>query len=142
MSSGNGAKQIVELINSTQQQIAVIASSMYDETQLVVRGVETANQTGEHFDSIEKVIGDIITAVENVAGATVAMTRETEGTVNVLESVAAVPQEAAAAAEEVFATSEEQSANMLQIADASQQLNQLSERLYELVNLKYRHLDG
>jgi methyl-accepting chemotaxis protein len=131
--SGNAAKQIAGLISGIQGQIAAITTSMNEGAREIATGVETANLAGNHFDDIEKAIGNILEVVEEVATATSHMTGEIGIMTQSIQNAAAVTEETSAATEEVSATAEEQTASMLEISQTSQDLAQLSERLYSLV---------
>lgn len=131
--SGTAATRITGLIGSIQQQIENITITMNQGAQEISRGVDVANRAGQNFGEIEKAFNGIVQLVQEVSQSMHSMAKGAEIAVESIHNAAAVTEETSAASEEVSASAEEQNANMLQVADSTTQLTNLSHELQSLV---------
>lgn len=132
--SGVAAKQIAELINGIQGQIASISESMNKGSQEIGDSMQIAIQAGNHFDDIEKAVGEIIVVVNEVSSAANVMIDEVQHTMADIENAAAITEETSASTEEVSAAAEEQAAGMAAIVDSTKQLAEVSDQMSALVS--------
>lgn len=127
--SQQAAKQIADLIGEVQHQTSNAVVFMDEGKKEVTTGTEVVSLAGASFREIIKMIRDISSQTNEIAGA---IQRVTSGSQEIVQAVRAIDAESKNTAEQtqtVSAATEEQSASMEEIAAASQALSKMAEEL-------------
>lgn len=131
--SANSAKQITDLIQLIQAETNATLVSMGGATKEVEAGLVVVNEAGTAFDQIESSVSGV---VDQIQGIVTAMNQLSTGADQVAESVNSVRDiagEAALSNQNVSAATEEQLASMEEIKASSTNLADMSEELQELI---------
>jgi methyl-accepting chemotaxis protein len=116
--SSNAAKEIGQLIKSTQEESTKALQSMAQGVKEVEAGAEVVSRSGAAFAEILTSVSEISRQVEETASAA---------------------QELSAGSEEMAASVEEQSSTMEEVAATAEELRASAERLFqELRKFKYQ----
>ncbi|WP_336337927.1 methyl-accepting chemotaxis protein [Haloarcula brevis] len=148
----NEVKSLAEESQESADDIAAIIAEVQDQTDEVVSSIREANtEVEEGADAVERVgsqLDDIKARVEQTSDGVTEITDAVERQAENAEQVASLVENSSGLAEEITASVQqisagldEQSAAMDQVAASSQQLNRMSEDLYEQIDRFRLHSD-
>lgn len=127
-------KQVSEVIRAillkTEKTISVVTES----EQQVKEGIEAVHAAGVSFNTIENSINDFRKTIEEVSMASKQMSESTDKLVNNFETIEEISKSAAESTQSVSAFTEEQLATMEGVTNSANSLNNMSERLINLIN--------
>ncbi|AQR97994.1 methyl-accepting chemotaxis protein [Clostridium saccharoperbutylacetonicum] len=127
-------KQVSEVIRAillkTEKTISVVTES----EQQVKEGIEAVHAAGISFNTIENSINDFRKTIEEVSMASKQMSESTDKLVNNFETIEEISKSAAESTQSVSAFTEEQLATMEGVTNSANSLNNMSERLINLIN--------
>ncbi|MFT8351396.1 methyl-accepting chemotaxis protein [Clostridium saccharoperbutylacetonicum] len=118
------------ILLKTEKTISVVTES----EQQVKEGIEAVNAAGVSFNTIENSINDFRKTIEEVSMASKQMSESTDKLVNNFETIEEISKSAAESTQSVSAFTEEQLATMEGVTNSANSLNNMSERLINLIN--------
>ncbi|AZK45529.1 methyl-accepting chemotaxis protein [Paenibacillus lentus] len=131
--SGESAEQIAELVRHIQQETLLAVHAINEGEQNVEVGIGIVEQTGELFDSILSATDSVTSQIQEVSAATEELVAETEQITAAIKQLAELAESNAAVSAEIKFEAMEQRNTSNKIVDAAEQLNQISDKLEELV---------
>lgn len=129
--SSSATKEIDELIQEIQKNVAVTTGRMEETSGVVSESVTAISTTKDNFTEIENAVGMLNNLINDVVTSTSQMKKRSEKVDAAMKEIASVSEESASTSEEVAATSEEQSASTEEIVSASEQLADMAQKLAE-----------
>ncbi len=135
--SSTATQEITELIGSVQAVVGEAVEAMGEAATEVDRQVEqisvATREMRDSSDQLVEVMDTVSAVVEENTASTKEMAAGAGEVSNDIENIASVSQENSAAVQEVSASTEEMSAQVQEVAASAQLLNQMSQRLQQLV---------
>ncbi|WP_055105403.1 methyl-accepting chemotaxis protein [Paenibacillus ihumii] len=131
--SASSAEQIAELVRHIQQETLQAVEAIGEGENNVAAGIGIVQETGELFDSILSATDSVTSQIQEVSAATEEMVAETEQITAAIKQLAELAERNAAVSEEIKSGAIEQRNSSNRIVDAAEQLNQISNKLEELV---------
>jgi len=128
--TGEIALIIHELRNKTEEAVV----TMKEMNHVVDEQVISVSSTKKQFEGIASAIETIKQIIEKLNKSGQLMDERKDQMIGNIENLAAVTEENSASTQEVNASVEEQTAAMMQIADASESLNQLVNAMNDNIN--------
>ncbi len=125
---------INELKNKTEEAVV----TMKDMNHVVEEQGMSVENTKEQFDGIARAIETTKTIIAKLNKSGQLMEEKKSHIIGNIENLAAVTEENSASTQEVNASVEEQTATIMQIADATESLNDLVVEMKENIN-KFKH---
>ena len=125
---------INELKNKTEEAVV----TMKDMNHVVEEQGMSVENTKEQFDGIARAIETTKTIISKLNKSGQLMEEKKSHIIGNIENLAAVTEENSASTQEVNASVEEQTATIMQIADATESLNDLVVEMKENIN-KFKH---
>lgn len=105
----------------TMEEVGVIVASQ----------TESVNMSNEKFQGIASAIEEMRLVINTVTNSSEEMEIKKEDIIGIIQNLSAISEENAAGAEEASASIEEQTAAIIEIANSSEGLSELAERLNE-----------
>lgn len=119
--SGGATREIGALIDEVRARTEQAVSAMEAGTREVETGTALAEQTGQAFTKIERVIQTVNDRVQGICAAAQQMSAASDEVSRSIAEVAAVVEESSAAAQEMSAAAEEVSASVQIVAGTTQE---------------------
>lgn len=133
--SGKAANHISELIQSIQQEITGVISSMGKSRQLVEEGLSMMKDSGSRFYEISGKVQDVSKEAGEITSITEEINTSTQNVKSMLNDFVKMSENTDDQAQSVAAAVEEQNATMHEMATASERLSSMSEQLRELIDM-------
>ncbi|MEQ7803148.1 methyl-accepting chemotaxis protein [Priestia megaterium] len=131
--SSNSANQIKDLVALIQSETARTLQSMTTTTKEVKEGLAVVEQAGTSFMQINEAVQHVVDQIQQIGSAIHNLAKDTLEVQQAIHEVNGIAEEAAAGAQNVSATTEEQLASMEEIASSAMDLANMSEELQELI---------
>ncbi|WP_176344459.1 MCP four helix bundle domain-containing protein [Priestia aryabhattai] len=131
--SSNSASQIKDLVSLIQSETARTLQSMTTTTKEVKEGLAVVEQAGTSFMQINEAVQHVVNQIQQIGSAIHNLAKDTLEVQQAIHEVNGIAEEAAAGAQNVSATTEEQLASMEEIASSAMDLANMSEELQELI---------
>lgn len=131
--SSNSAHQIKDLVALIQSETARTLQSMTTTTKEVKEGLAVVEQAGTSFMQINEAVQHVVDQIKQIGSAIHNLAKDTLEVQQAIHEVNGIAEEAAAGAQNVSATTEEQLASMEEIASSAMDLANMSEELQELI---------
>lgn len=131
--SSNSAHQIKDLVSLIQSETARTLQSMTVTAKEVKEGLEVVEQAGTSFMQINEAVQHVVDQIQQIGSAIHNLAKDTLEVQQAIHEVNGIAEEAAAGAQNVSATTEEQLASMEEIASSAMDLANMSEELQELI---------
>lgn len=131
--SSNSAHQIKDLVALIQSETARTLQSMTTTTKEVKEGLAVVEQAGTSFMQINEAVQHVVDQIQQIGSAIHNLAKDTLEVQQAIHEVNGIAEEAAAGAQNVSATTEEQLASMEEIASSAMDLANMSEELQELI---------
>ncbi|WP_394554583.1 methyl-accepting chemotaxis protein [Priestia aryabhattai] len=131
--SSNSANQIKDLVSLIQSETARTLQSMTATTKEVKEGLAVVEQAGTSFMQINEAVQHVVNQIQQIGSAIHSLAKDTFEVQGAIHEVNGIAEEAAAGAQNVSATTEEQLASMEEIASSAMDLANMSEELQELI---------
>lgn len=131
--SSNSAHQIKDLVALIQSETARTLQSMTTTTKEVKEGLAVVEQAGTSFMQINEAVQHVVNQIQQIGSAIHNLAKDTHEVQQAIHEVNGIAEEAAAGAQNVSATTEEQLASMEEIASSAMDLANMSEELQELI---------
>ncbi|MFE3890686.1 methyl-accepting chemotaxis protein [Priestia sp. YIM B13446] len=131
--SSNSAHQIKDLVALIQSETARTLQSMTTTTKEVKEGLAVVEQAGTSFMQINEAVQHVVNQIQQIGSAIHNLAKDTLEVQQAIHEVNGIAEEAAAGAQNVSATTEEQLASMEEIASSAMDLANMSEELQELI---------
>ncbi|WP_110930510.1 methyl-accepting chemotaxis protein [Paenibacillus bouchesdurhonensis] len=131
--SGNSAEQIAELVRHIQQETLQAVHAINEGEHNVEVGIGIVEETGELFGSIRSATDSVTSQIQEVSAATEELVAETEQITAAIKQLAELAERNAAVSAEIKTGAMEQRNSSNKIVEAAEQLNQISDKLEELV---------
>ncbi|MBY0076491.1 methyl-accepting chemotaxis protein [Priestia aryabhattai] len=131
--SSNSANQIKDLVALIQSETARTLQSMTVTTKEVKEGLAVVEQAGTSFMQINEAVQHVVNQIQQIGSAIHNLAKDTLEVQQAIHEVNGIAEEAAAGAQNVSATTEEQLASMEEIASSAMDLANMSEELQELI---------
>ncbi|MET3685189.1 methyl-accepting chemotaxis protein [Priestia megaterium] len=131
--SSNSANQIKDLVSLIQSETARTLQSMTTTTNEVKEGLAVVEQAGTSFMQINEAVQQVVDQIKQIGSAIHNLAKDTLEVQQAIHEVNGIAEEAAAGAQNVSATTEEQLASMEEIASSAMDLANMSEELQELI---------
>ncbi|WP_243548880.1 methyl-accepting chemotaxis protein [Priestia megaterium] len=131
--SSNSANQIKDLVALIQSETARTLQSMTTTTKEVKEGLAVVEQAGTSFLQINEAVQHVVNQIQQIGSAIHNLAKDTLEVEQAIHEVNGIAEEAAAGAHNVSATTEEQLASMEEIASSAMDLANMSEELQELI---------
>lgn len=131
--SAKSAEQIAELVRHIQQETLQAVQAINEGEHNVAVGIGIVQETGELFGSILSATDAVTSQIQEVSAATEEMVAETEQITAAIKQLAELAERNAAVSEEIKTGAMEQRNSSNKIVNAAEQLNQISDKLEELV---------
>ncbi|PFL00549.1 methyl-accepting chemotaxis protein [Priestia megaterium] len=131
--SSNSASQIKDLVSLIQSETARTLQSMTVTTKEVKEGLAVVEQAGTSFMQINEAVQHVVDQIQQIGSAIHNLAKDTLEVQQAIHEVNGIAEEAAAGAQNVSATTEEQLASMEEIASSAMDLANMSEELQELI---------
>ncbi len=131
--SSNSANQIKDLVALIQSETARTLQSMTTTTKEVKEGLAVVEQAGTSFMQINEAVQHVVDQIQQIGSAIHNLAKDTFEVQQAIHEVNGIAEEAAAGAQNVSATTEEQLASMEEIASSAMDLANMSEELQELI---------
>lgn len=131
--SSNSANQIKDLVALIQSETARTLQSMTTTTKEVKEGLAVVEQAGTSFMQINEAVQHVVNQIQQIGSAIHNLAKDTHEVQQAIHEVNGIAEEAAAGAQNVSATTEEQLASMEEIASSAMDLANMSEELQELI---------
>lgn len=131
--SSNSANQIKDLVSLIQSETARTLQSMTTTTKEVKEGLTVVEQAGTSFMQINEAVQHVVNQIQQIGSAIHNLAKDTLEVQQAIHEVNGIAEEAAAGAQNVSATTEEQLASMEEIASSAMDLANMSEELQELI---------
>ncbi|MFE7821656.1 methyl-accepting chemotaxis protein [Priestia megaterium] len=132
--SSNSANQIKDLVSLIQSETARTLQSMTTTTKEVKEGLAVVEQAGTSFMQINEAVQHVVDQIQQIGSAIHNLAKDTLEVQQAIHEVNGIAEEAAAGAQNVSATTEEQLASMEEIASSAMDLANMSEELQELIS--------
>lgn len=132
--SQEAAKQIGDLIHVIQSDTDEAVVAMNNGTTEVKRGTELANQAGNDFETILKMVQEVNHQTTEIATTMEDLAKGSEQIVSTINEIDHSSKAVASEAESVSAATEEQAAAMEQIASGSRSLATLAQEMQTATN--------
>ncbi|MED3920209.1 methyl-accepting chemotaxis protein [Priestia aryabhattai] len=131
--SSNSAHQIKELVAIIQSETARTLQSVTTTTKEVKEGLAVVEQAGTSFMQINEAVQHVVNQIQQIGSAIHNLAKDTLEVQQAIHEVNGIAEEAAAGAQNASATTEEQLASMEEIASSAMDLANMSEELQELI---------
>ncbi|PFD99345.1 methyl-accepting chemotaxis protein [Priestia megaterium] len=131
--SSNSANQIKDLVALIQSETARTLQSMTTTTKEVKEGLAVVEQAGTSFMQINEAVQHVVNQIQQIGSAIHSLAKDTLEVQGAIHEVNGIAEEAAAGAQNVSATTEEQLASIEEIASSAMDLANMSEELQELI---------
>ncbi|RMA94424.1 methyl-accepting chemotaxis protein [Priestia megaterium] len=131
--SSNSASQIKNLVSLIQSETARTLQSMTVTTKEVKEGLAVVEQAGTSFMQINEAVQHVVDQIQQIGSAIHNLAKDTLEVQQAIHEVNGIAEEAAAGAQNVSATTEEQLASMEEITSLAMDLANMSEELQELI---------
>ncbi|WP_226701018.1 methyl-accepting chemotaxis protein [Priestia aryabhattai] len=131
--SSNSASQIKDLVSLIQSETARTLQSVTTTTKEVKEGLTIVEQAGTSFMQINEAVQHVVNQIQQIGSAIHNLAKDTLEVQQAIHEVNGIAEEAAAGAQNVSATTEEQLASMEEIASSAMDLANMSEELQELI---------
>jgi methyl-accepting chemotaxis protein len=131
--SGNSAKKITELVHSIQSETLAAVTSINEGEHNVKVGISIVEETGKLFGGIYNATDSVTSQIQEVSAATEEMVAETEQITASIKQLAHLAERNAIVSAEIKARALDQRTASDKIVDSAGQMNQISEKLEELV---------
>ncbi|MFI2958646.1 MULTISPECIES: methyl-accepting chemotaxis protein [Priestia] len=131
--SSNSANQIKNLVALIQSETARTLQFMTVTTKEVKEGLAVVEQAGTSFLQINEAVQHVVNQIQQIGSAIHNLAKGTLEVQQAIHEVNGIAEEAAAGAQNVSATTEEQLASMEEIASSAMDLANMSEELQELI---------
>lgn len=131
--SSNSANQIKDLVSLIQSETARTLQSMTTTTKEVKEGLAVVEQAGTSFMQINEAVQHVVNQIQQIGSAIHNLAKDTLEVQQAIHEVNGIAEEAAAGTQNVSATTEEQLASMEEIASSAMDLANMSEELQELI---------
>ncbi len=132
--SSEAAKEIEEILERINMNTEV-AIEQINHADLIAKEQKNAvDETDEIFKGMTKEIEDMIDNIHAISLSFEEIGDNTNNIASKIQMISDASQENAAIAEEVSASSEEQNASMTEISQTSENLNQLSQKLRDIIS--------
>lgn len=131
--SSNSASQIKDLVSLIQSETARTLQSMTTTTKEVKEGLAVVEQAGTSFMQINEAVQHVVDQIQQIGSAIHNLAKDTLEVQQAIHEVNGIAEEAAAGAQNVSATTEEQLASIEEIASSAMDLANMSEELQELI---------
>ncbi|HWI71113.1 MAG TPA: methyl-accepting chemotaxis protein [Baekduia sp.] len=130
--SQSAARSIADLIREIQGETARAVDVVEAGSRRTEEGVSTVEQAREGFRAIDAAVSDMVTRVQEIAGAVGQIAGDAGAVRAEIAEVSAVAEHASAASEQVSASTEQTSASTQQIAASAQELASTAQQLEQL----------
>ncbi len=142
-------RKLAEMSNEFTKEIEDIIRDLIEKTNDTVVNIQKVEEstkeqsknvgiTNSKFDEISLSIEEMLGSLGEVSQASTSMNNKREQIIEVIEHLSAISEENAAATEEGAASVEEQIASIMEIEDASNNLKELAQEMYDNISeLKY-----
>lgn len=127
--SQTAAKQIVFLVTEIQAETDKAVVGMSEGTREVKVGTEAVNNAGHAFEDITALVNQVSAQIKEISVAIQQMALGSQQIVATVRDIDIISQENAGQTQTVSAATEEQSASMVEIAESSQALAAMAEKL-------------
>ncbi|MEC1716085.1 methyl-accepting chemotaxis protein [Schinkia azotoformans] len=132
--SASSGKQIAEYIQSIQQKIGSVVSSMEQGTKEVAIGIEVVHNAGQSFEKIQTSVQEVSGQIQEVVASVQQMTAGTDQMFRAVDVILNATERTVADTQSISASTEEQLAYVDEVTASSNQLSKTSIRLQELVS--------
>ncbi len=136
--SNQFTEEIEIIINELKSKTEEAVVTMKDMNHVVEEQGMSVENTKEQFDGIARAIETTKTIIAKLNKSGQLMEEKKSHIIGNIENLAAVTEENSASTQEVNASVEEQTATIMQIADATESLNDLVVEMKENIN-KFKH---
>lgn len=132
--TSNSTKQISAIISEIQEDIDRTKINMDNSLELSEETNKALGNQKDTFNSIEKAINNTLEKLDILSANIEIVNSDKEAVLNIIEGVSAVSEQSAAATQEVSASVEQQVSTFKNILEASEDLEEISGKLNELVD--------
>ena len=129
--SSRNIKTIIENVQAESRETVEVMGAVKQDNDEQIKTSEKVNDT---FESLNNIILDITSKIEEIGGHIMEINRDKEGVVSSIENISSISEETAAASEEVSATIEQQSQATYEVAMATEKLNEFSQQLKQEIS--------
>lgn len=131
--SRQSADQIAELIRGIQNETSLAVQAISEGEQNVDAGIEIVKETGELFKGIMSATDNVTSQIQEVSAATEQMVAETEQITSTIKQLAVLAERNSIVSDEIKLSAQNQRASFTKIVESAEQLNQISDKLENLV---------
>ena len=131
--SANAVKGITELIQTIQKNVGVVVAQMNEQVAYAVNESERVTETTAAVEGMATSVHEMADAVIHISELVGKQMHNIETTAHQSHDVAAIAEETSASTQEVSAATEEQAYSIVQIEQLSQDLQQQSEELHQVI---------
>ena len=132
--SASSGKQIAEYIQSIQQKIDSVVSSMEQGTKEVAIGIEVVHNAGQSFEKIQTSVHEVSGQIQEVVASVQQMTAGTDQMSCAMDVILNATEQTVADTQSISASTEEQLAYVDEVTASSNSLSKMSTKLHELVS--------
>nr|WP_295971759.1 methyl-accepting chemotaxis protein [uncultured Bacillus sp.] len=132
--SAQSAKEISELITTTQEETNKAIKSMEFATKAVSEGIGVVDSAGNSFMQIQHSVEEVTQQIKEVSTASQHMAEASQHMVKSVQLITEVAEASSSSVQIVSASTEEQLASTEEISDAANYLAKMAEGLQQLIN--------
>lgn len=132
--SHEAAQKISTIIRDIQSETNIAVVTMNQGTAEVARGTEVIAATGDRFNFIVTMVGDLNNEIQEISAAAEELSASSGEVARSVGSVKTVATDTASSTQTISAAAEEQSASMEEISSSSQALAHMAGELQAVVS--------
>lgn len=121
--------EIHEDVDELMEKASMAVQTMDAAKEIVTKQAAGVEQTNAKFEGIAGAVDEMQAVINAINESAIIMNQKRDEIIGVIENLSAVSEENAASTEEASASMEEQTASMEQIANASNELSGLAEKM-------------
>lgn len=133
--SNNETLQIKEMIEGIEEETKATMDAIKRTTEISTQLDEAVDNTEKEFNEISSTVAESVKALSLLNEEIHSVTEQSNRIMEAIQNVSAVSQQTAASAEEVTASIDEQSQVVSTVTTLAEDLNELSEKLENGINL-------
>ncbi|MBP1996331.1 methyl-accepting chemotaxis protein [Paenibacillus eucommiae] len=131
--SKKSAEQISDLINYIQNETSLAVTAISEGEQNVEMGIAAVRETGTLFKGILSATETVTNQIQEVSAATQQMVAETEQITSSIKHLAVLAERNSVVSDEIRLSAQDQRSSYTKIIESAEQLNQISDKLENLV---------
>ena len=131
--STRATDKIADLNYKIQNNIKEAINSMDRNTEVVLKSVDSIQETKTAFDSINSLAKKLKNSLKRITSKSKKMNNNSNEVKDIIHEIGSVSQEAASNAEEVAASSEEQTAATEEVVNATKELAGMADKLNDMM---------